>query len=112
MKTIINTILFFMATTIMNAQSQPRTGYITNNGVKYYYSIQGQGEPLLILHGGLGQFEMFEPVMPILTKNRQVIGVDLQGHGRTSLGDSKFSLMDMGDDMAAILKRSEEHTSE
>src|SRR5258708_33277802 len=103
MKRITNTVIFSMATTIMHAQ--PRTGYITNNSVKYYYSIQGQGEPLLILHGGLGQIEMFEPVMPILTKNRQVIGVDLQGHGRTSLGDSKFSLIDMGDDMAAILKQ-------
>ncbi len=60
---------------------------------------------MLILHGGLGQIEMFEPVMPILTKNRQVIGVDLQGHGRTSLGDSKFSLNSMGEDMAGILKQ-------
>lgn len=92
-----------MATTIMHAQ--PHTGYVTNNNVRYYYSIQGQGEPLLILHGGLGQIEMFEPVMPILTKNRQVIGVDLQGHGRTSLGDSKFSLNSMGEDMAGILKQ-------
>jgi pimeloyl-ACP methyl ester carboxylesterase len=104
---IITTILVgcFIGLAFSQTQSQPRSGYVTVNGLKYYYSIQGQGEPLLILHGGLGQIEMFEPVMPILGKNRQVIGVDLHGHGRTSLGDRKISLIDMGDDMAVILKQ-------
>lgn len=103
MKGIISTVIFLM--TAAYAQSQPRSGYFTVNSVKYYYAIEGQGEPLLLLHGGLGQLEMFEPVMPILLKNRQVIGLDLQGHGRTSIGDRKFSISDMGDDMAAILKQ-------
>src|SRR4029077_11067139 len=31
-------------------------------------------------------------------------GVDLQGHGRSSLGDREISLVDMGDDMATVLK--------
>jgi pimeloyl-ACP methyl ester carboxylesterase len=101
---VIFIVEYFIAITFSQAQSQPRTGYVTANGLKYYYSIQGQGEPLLILHGGLMQIEMFEPVMSILTKDRQVIGVDLQGHGRTSLGDRKMSLIDMGDDMAIIIK--------
>ena len=46
---------------------------------------------------------MFGPVLPILAKSRQVIAVDLHGHGRTTLGDRAISLIDMGDDMAAIL---------
>lgn len=46
---------------------------------------------------------MFRPVLPILTEGRQVIGVDLHGHGRTALGDRPISLIDMGDDMAVIL---------
>jgi pimeloyl-ACP methyl ester carboxylesterase len=84
-------------------QTKPRDGYVAVNGLKYYYQIYGQGEPLLLLHGGLGHIEMFGPVIPLLAKNRQVIGVDLQGHGRTALGDRKINLVDIANDLAAIL---------
>jgi len=80
-----------------------RTGYVQANGVNYYYEIRGEGEPLLLLHGGLGSIDMFAPVMPMLAEGREVIAVDLHGHGRTALGDREISLVDMGDDMAAVL---------
>jgi pimeloyl-ACP methyl ester carboxylesterase len=83
---------------------EPKTsGRIEANGVDYYYEIHGQGEPLLLLHGGLGSIDMFGPVLPTLAEHREVIGVDLHGHGRTTLGDRKIDLLDMGDDMAVIL---------
>src|SRR5687768_4675409 len=82
-----------------------RTGTVPINGVTYYYEIHRQGEPLLLLHGGLGSFDMFDTVLlPALASHRQVIGVDLHGHGRTPLGDrAKISLIDQGDDMAALI---------
>jgi pimeloyl-ACP methyl ester carboxylesterase len=73
------------------------------NGIRYYYEIHGQGEPLLLLHGGLGSIDMFGPVLPLLAESREVIGVDLHGHGRTELGDRPISPIDMGDDLAVIL---------
>jgi len=90
-------------------QSALKSGHVTANGVSYYYQVHGKGgrgqaEPLLLLHGGLGQIEMFGPNLTALAQGRQVIGVDLQGHGRSSLGDREISLVDMGDDMAAVLK--------
>jgi pimeloyl-ACP methyl ester carboxylesterase len=81
-----------------------KSGHIEADGVNYYYEIHGQGEPLLLLHGGLGTIDMFEPILPALSEGRQVIAVDLQGHGRTALGDRKISLQDMGDDMATIVR--------
>jgi pimeloyl-ACP methyl ester carboxylesterase len=116
---ILVTALFLAVTapTIASAQTEPqgwdnshitraatKTGYVTANGVKYHYQLHGKGEPLLLLHGGLGMTEMFGPVLTELAKDRQVIGVDLHGHGRTELGDREISLIDMGDDMAVILK--------
>ena len=87
------------------SESKPhKTGYVTASGVRYYYEIHGTGEPLLLLHGGLGHTQMFGPVLETLAKNRQVIGVDLEGHGHTALGPGEISLPRMGDDMAAILK--------
>jgi pimeloyl-ACP methyl ester carboxylesterase len=82
-----------------------KTGYAETNGIRYYYEITGRGEPLLLLHGGLGSADMFAPIMPALTDHRQVIALDLQGHGRTELGPRKISLVDMGDDMATVLER-------
>jgi pimeloyl-ACP methyl ester carboxylesterase len=82
-----------------------KSGHLEVNGVDYYYAVYGKGEPLLLLHGGLGQIEMFGPNLNTLAKGRQVIGVDLQGHGRSSLGNREISLTDMGDDMAVILKK-------
>jgi pimeloyl-ACP methyl ester carboxylesterase len=92
-----------VTTTSSAAPTAVRTGHVQANGVRYYYEIHGQGEPLLLLHGGLGSTGMFAPVLPALTANRQVIAVDLHGHGRTALGDRPISLVDMGDDMATLV---------
>src|SRR4051812_43244144 len=87
-------------------ESKPaKSGYLSVNGVNYHYQVHGQGEPLLLLHGGLGHFDMFGPVLTALAKTRQVIGVDLYGHGRTALTDRPMSLVDMGDDMAQIIQQ-------
>ena len=82
-----------------------RNGRIDVDGIQYHYQIRGQGEPLLLLHGGLGSVDMFAPIMPVLGAKRQIIGVDLQGHGRTSLGSRPISMSAMGADMAVILKK-------
>ena len=106
----------FAAPTIVHAaQEKPsmqiatpkptKQGHAAVHGVNYYYAVYGTGEPLLLLHGGLGQIEMFGPNLAKLAQGRQVIGVDLQGHGRTPLGDREFSPVDMGDDMASLLKK-------
>jgi pimeloyl-ACP methyl ester carboxylesterase len=80
------------------------SGRIPANGVDYYYEIHGQGEPLLLLHGGLGNIDMFGPVLPALSAGRKVIAVDLHGHGRTPLGTRKIDLVAIGDDLAVILE--------
>ena len=82
-----------------------KSGRIDVDGIQYHYQIRGQGAPLLLLHGGLGSVDMFAPIMPMLGAKRQIIGVDLQGHGRTPLGSRPISMAAMGADMAAILKK-------
>jgi len=83
-----------------------KTGHVAVNGVNYYYEIHGHGEPLLLLHGGLGSIDMFRgAILPALAGSREVIAVDLQGHGRTGLGERKINLVDMGDDMDGLLAK-------
>ena len=78
-------------------------GQVNANGIDYYYEIHGEGEPLLVFHGGLGSIDLFGPSLALRAAGRQVIAVDLHGHGRTPLGDRPISLVDMGDDMAVLL---------
>jgi pimeloyl-ACP methyl ester carboxylesterase len=87
------------------AAAEKKSGYAKANGIDYYYEVSGKGEPLLLLHGGLGSIDMFKPILPSFADHRTVIAVDLQGHGRTLLGSRKFSLPDLGDDMATVLKQ-------
>jgi pimeloyl-ACP methyl ester carboxylesterase len=82
-----------------------KSGHVAVNGVNYYYAVYGTGEPLLLLHGGMFHIEMFGPSLTKLAQSRQVIGVDLQGHGRTPLGDREISPVDIGNDMAGVLKK-------
>jgi pimeloyl-ACP methyl ester carboxylesterase len=81
------------------------SGRTTIDGIDYYYEVHGQGEPLLILHGGLGSIETHGPgpMMPVLTKGRQVIAVDLQGHGRTTLGSRPIRCEAIADDLSTLL---------
>jgi pimeloyl-ACP methyl ester carboxylesterase len=78
--------------------------YADVNGIKLYYEVHGAGRPLILLHGGLGAIEMFGPNLAELAKTRQVIGVDLQGHGRTADIDRPLSPQLMADDVAALIK--------
>src|SRR6266508_1954139 len=84
-------------------QPTKTSGHVPVNGLDYYYEIHGTGEPLLLLHGGLGSIDMFGANLARLAETRRVIAVDLQGHGRTALGDREINLVDLGNDMAALL---------
>jgi pimeloyl-ACP methyl ester carboxylesterase len=78
--------------------------YADVNGIKLYYEIHGAGRPLILLHGGLGAIEMFGPNLATLAKGRQVIGVDLQGHGRTADIDRPIRTELMAEDIAALIR--------
>jgi pimeloyl-ACP methyl ester carboxylesterase len=78
--------------------------YADVNGLKLYYEVHGTGRPLILLHGGLGAIEMFGPNLEALAKVRQVIGVDLQGHGRTADVDRPIRTELMADDIVALIK--------
>lgn len=78
--------------------------YAEVNGIRLYYEIHGEGQPLVLLHGGLGAIEMFGWNLPALAAKRQVIAADLQGHGRTADIDRPLSVEYMADDIAALLR--------
>ena len=58
---------------------------------------------MILLHGGFGSGETFEPVLPTLAERHQVVVVDLQGHGRTADIDRPLDPRLMADDLAALI---------
>ncbi len=74
--------------------------YATVNGLRLYYEVHGTGKPLVQLHGGFG----WATVYPTLARDRQVIAIELQGHGHTEDIDRPLSYEQMADDTAALLK--------
>jgi pimeloyl-ACP methyl ester carboxylesterase len=73
------------------------------NGLSLHYEEHGSGEPLVLLHGGIGAGAMFAPILPPLAEGRRVITVDLQGHGGTADVDRPLRAELMADDIAALL---------
>ena len=81
----------------------PKGGYAEVNGLEMYYEVHGGGEPLILLHGGVGAIEMFGEVLPLLAEGRRVVAVDLQAHGRTADVDRPLGFESMADDVAALI---------
>jgi pimeloyl-ACP methyl ester carboxylesterase len=81
----------------------PQSGYVSVNGLEMYYEIYGTGQPLVMLHGGYSSIPMTGEIVPRLAETRQVIAVELQGHGRTADADRPLSYEQMADDVAALM---------
>jgi pimeloyl-ACP methyl ester carboxylesterase len=84
------------------------SGYASINGLNMYYEIHGEsnpGVPLVLLHGGMSATgTSFGLLLPGLAKNRRVISIEQQAHGRTADIDRPMSIPQMAGDTAAVLR--------
>ncbi len=80
------------------------TGYADVNGLHMYYEVQGEGSPLVLLHGGMLSIDLnFADLVPELVGRHRVIGVELQGHGRTADIDRDITPAALAGDVVALL---------
>jgi pimeloyl-ACP methyl ester carboxylesterase len=72
---------------------------------RIYYEIRGnsKGPVILLLHGGLGSIEDFNPLIPILNEKYCVIGVDSRAHGKSTLGGQKLTYERLQRDIESLL---------
>lgn len=75
-------------------------GFVETNGAKLYYEIEGRGDPLLLIHGGLGSLRMWDEQVPAFAERYRVIRYDTRGFGRTETEDVAFTNVD---DAIAVL---------
>src|SRR5918998_344841 len=76
--------------------------YIEANGLRVYYEVYGEGEPLLLIHGGTATSRSWASHLPAFTEHFQVFAPDSRGHGRTDNPTGELSYRVMADDVAAL----------
>jgi pimeloyl-ACP methyl ester carboxylesterase len=80
-----------------------KSGYAPVNGIEMYYAVYGSGDPILLIHGGLGHADVWTYQVNDLAKDHTVIVADSRGHGRSSRNADAYSYALMASDYLALL---------
>jgi pimeloyl-ACP methyl ester carboxylesterase len=97
-------LLTMLVPAVVSAQQKPTTGYAPVNGLKMYYEVHGSGDPVVLLHGAFMTItNNWTGWIDELAKTRQVIAVEMQGHGRTADTARDITDENLADDVAALL---------
>jgi pimeloyl-ACP methyl ester carboxylesterase len=101
--------LVAMTLTLALPAAAVERGYAPVNGLQMYYEIHGNaakdGLPLVLLHGGGSTIETsFARLIPLVSRARQVIAFEQQGHGHTADVDRPFSFEQSAEDAVALLR--------
>jgi pimeloyl-ACP methyl ester carboxylesterase len=103
----MKTTAFFLTmllSAVASAQQKPITGYAPVNGLKMYYEVHGNGDPVVLLHGSFMTISNnWTKWIGQLSKTRKVIALEMQGHGRTADIKRDFTYDSLADDVAALL---------
>ena len=80
--------------------------YLDIDGARIYYEVTGhENRPaLLVLHGGFGNLENFNTILPDLEKKFKVIGIDNRGQGKSTLGSKALTYEQMQKDVERVLE--------
>ncbi|MCR6635172.1 alpha/beta hydrolase [Devosia sp.] len=88
-----------------NTMSQAiESGYAAVEGTELYYEIHGQGEPLVMLHGGVDPSQVFGAPLAEMAGTFKVIAIHARGHGLSRDSDAPWSIERAADDVAAVLR--------
>ena len=79
------------------------SGYAQVNDIQMYYAVFGKGEPLLLLHGGLGNSDYWGNQVPAFAEHYRVIVADSRGHGRSTRSGQPYSYQLMASDVLALM---------
>lgn len=79
------------------------SGMAPVNDIEMYYAVYGEGEPLILLHGGLGNADYFANQIPAFAEKYKVIAADSRGHGRSTVTDTPIGYSLMASDVLALM---------
>jgi pimeloyl-ACP methyl ester carboxylesterase len=94
--------------TLPRPPAMPRSdseGTVEVAGAKIFYTVYGKGDPVVLLHGGLGNSAHFGFQLPALIDRFQVIAIDSRGQGRSTRGNVPITYDLMAGDVVAVLDK-------
>jgi proline iminopeptidase len=100
-------IILLVASTALSQHLRTEEGYKDIFGTKLYYKAIGEGEPILVVHGGPGlEHSYFLPYLNELAKDHKLIFFDMRGHGKSdaNIDSSKIQLSYFVDDIEQLRK--------
>src|SRR5688572_31834450 len=104
-RAILLIAIMFIAASSSGQQIKPsRSGYAPVNGIKVYYEVYGEGEPIILLHGAFYTINInWGELIPGLSKARKVIAIEMQGHGHTPYSDRKLDIKTLAKDVEKVM---------
>ncbi|WP_299675972.1 alpha/beta hydrolase [uncultured Dokdonia sp.] len=84
---------------------------ITHKGSRIFYTDQGVGATIILLHGFLENSSMWNDLLPFLIKKHRVICIDLLGHGKTACLGYVHTMQDFSDAVLAVMNELHIHQS-
>jgi pimeloyl-ACP methyl ester carboxylesterase len=100
-------LLFFLLGSVpaLALDEAPPGKTVAVNGIQMYYETQGEGEPLVLLHGFSGSGGAWRRFVPELSKQYRLIVPDLRGHGRSTNPTRQFTHRQSARDVFALLDK-------
>jgi pimeloyl-ACP methyl ester carboxylesterase len=78
--------------------------YVDTGRVRTYYEVNGSGEPLILLHGGMCTAETFDGLTPALAEHFRVYLPERRAHGRTADVSGPITYEIMAQDTIAFIE--------
>lgn len=76
---------------------------MTRMDIEHHYIEQGEGFPLILLHGNGEDLSYFEHQMEPLAKHFRVMAIDTRGHGQTPRGHAPFTIKQFAEDLSGFM---------
>lgn len=67
--------------------------------IELYYTEQGTGQPLILLHGNGENCDYFKHQIPCFCNDYRVIAIDTRGHGKSPRGVKPFTIKQFAEDL-------------
>ncbi len=96
-------VLLVVLASSLFSQQENAGKYVDVNGMKMYYEVSGEGDPLIVLSGAYMDIITMGEIIPMLAENHKVYALEFQGHGHTEDIDRPITYENLADDVAEFM---------
>ncbi|MFP4482210.1 MAG: alpha/beta fold hydrolase, partial [Thermovirgaceae bacterium] len=100
-------LLLFVAKNTAAGQSREDWPHVafSEDGTPISWETHGEGEPALVfVHGWSCDARYWKKQVPVFSKTRRVITMDLAGHGHSGMNRKQYTMASFGEDVRAVVE--------